>query len=509
MEKIYLRWFLIMIKVHEKDSVNLKVECDDRGIIKELSQFFTFTVPGAKYMPSYKSRRWDGKIKLFNIHTQELYVGLYDYLYRFCSDRGYEIDGYCPKPHRAISYDLVKNYINNYLKPQINGGRILAMNHQIDAVSHVINNDRCLLLSPTGSGKSLMIYALLRYYSDTLDPSKKLLIIVPTTSLVSQMHSDFGDYSSGDEDWDVSKECHTVTAGKDKIDPNKRVVISTWQSIHKMEKKYFDNFGVVFGDECHLFKAKSLTSIMTKLGNCKYRVGTTGTLDGTQCHKLIIEGLFGLVYKVASTSDLIKKEILSDFEIECILLKHSHDFRQKYKRVTYQEEISAIMECDARNNFITKLSKSLKGNTLVLFQYVAKHGRPLYEQIKENCPEKDVFFIYGGTETELREKIRKAMENKNNAIIVASYGTFSTGISIRKLHNIVFASPSKSRIRVLQSIGRQLRKSKHKEKARLYDISDDICWKKYKNHTYRHYQERLKLYEAEHFSYKTVVINII
>jgi len=145
---------------------------------------------------------------------------------------------------------------------------------------------------------------------------------------------------------------------------------------------------------------------------------------------------------------------------------------------------------------------------LVLFQYVAKHGRPLYEQIKESCPEKDVYFIYGGTDTDLREKIRKVMEKKDNAVIVASYGTFSTGISIRKLHNIVFASPSKSRIRVLQSIGRQLRKSEHKEKARLYDISDDICWKKYKNHTYRHYEERLKLYRTEKFSHRTIHINI-
>jgi superfamily II DNA or RNA helicase len=321
------------------------------------------------------------------------------------------------------------------------------------------------------------------------------------------MHSDFGDYSSNDENWDVSKECHLVTAGKDKVDPQKRVVISTWQSIHKMGKKYFEQFGAVFGDECHLFKAKSLTSIMTKLENCKYRIGTTGTLDGTQCHRLVIEGLFGSVYKVTSTNDLIEKEILSDFEIDCIVLKHSKDFVQKHKRVTYQEELDALVNCDERNNFITNLTKSLKGNTLVLFQYVAKHGRPLYEQIKKSCPEKDVYFIYGGTETDLREKIRKVMEKKDNAVIVASYGTFSTGISIRKLHNIVFASPSKSRIRVLQSIGRQLRKSEHKEKARLYDISDDICWKKYKNHTYRHYEERLKIYENEDFSYNTVVIN--
>ena len=499
-----------MITVLKKNSVYMKVHTEDRGIQKELSAFFTFTVPGHEYMPSYKNRIWDGKIKLYNINSEELYVGLYDYLTQFCSERGYDLKGYCPKPNKSNcpSNSLVKNFVDNHLSPRVGGEKIFAREHQVDAITHAISNNRCLLLSPTGSGKSLMIYSLLRYYSDTIETSKKLLVIVPTTSLVSQMHSDFGDYSSNDEDWDATEECHLVTAGKDKVDPDKKIIISTWQSIHKMGKKYFDQFGAVFGDECHLFKAKSLASIMTKLENCKYRIGTTGTLDGTQCHKLVIEGLFGPVYKVTSTNDLIKKEILSDFEIDCIVLKHTKDFVQENKRVTYQEEIDAIVKCSERNDFITKLTKSLKGNTLVLFQYVAKHGRPLYEQIKENCPEKDVFFVYGGTETDLREKIRKVMEKKDNAVIVASYGTFSTGISIRKLHNIVFASPSKSRIRVLQSIGRQLRKSEHKEKARLYDISDDICWKKYKNHTYRHYQERLKIYESENFSCKTVVINI-
>ena len=128
--------------------------------------------------------------------------------------------------------------------------------------------------------------------------------------------------------------------------------------------------------------------------------------------------------------------------------------------------------------------------------------------INSTLKDRETFFVYGGTDTEIREKIRKIVEEKDDAVIVASYGTFSTGISIRKLHNIVFASPSKSRIRVLQSIGRQLRKSEHKEKAKLYDISDDLCWKKYKNHTFRHYEERLKIYESENFCHRTVVINI-
>ena len=498
-----------MIKVHKKDDVYLKVECDERGIIKELSQFFTFSIPGAAYMPAYKLRKWDGKIKLFSIHTHELYVGLYDYLVKFCNDRGYEIDGHVPnKKRKLVSKKLVKYFVNKHLNPYASDVAIKAHDHQVDAVHHIINNNRCSLLSPTGSGKSLIIYALTRYYLDNIPENKKILIIVPTTSLVTQMYSDFEDYSSRNG-WNVENNCHTVMAGRDKSHPDKRVVISTWQSIYKLDKKYFSDYYVVFGDECHLFKSKSLTSIMSKLTNCPYRIGTTGTMDGTKVHRLVIEGLFGSVYKVTSTENLIKKNILSDFEIDCILLKHSKDFCKKYKRVTYQEEMDALLECEKRNGFIVDLVDSLKGNTLVLFQYVKKHGIPLFESIQNRVKKRKVFLVYGNTPTEIRENVRKIVEEENNAIIVASYGTFSTGISIRKLHNIVFASPSKSRIRVLQSIGRQLRKSEHKEKARLYDISDDIRWRKYKNHTYRHYEERLKIYESESFSHKTIFINIM
>lgn len=497
-----------MIKVFRKDDVNLKIRCEERGILKEMSQFFTFNIPGAQYMPTYKKRRWDGKIKLFNMNTQELPVGLYSYLRVFCEDRGYGIDGYDPRSKKEkVGVDKIRNFMDNHLRPYAGGQEIKCHDHQVNAVKQVVDDNRSLLLSPTGSGKSLIIYALMRYYLDIIPEDKKILIIVPTTSLVSQMCSDFEEYSTLNE-WNMESNCHRVMAGKEKSHEDKRVVISTWQSIYKLDKKYFDQYHAVFGDECHLFKSKSLTTIMSKLTNCPYRVGTTGTLDGTKVHKLVIEGAFGPVYKVTSTEDLINKKILSDFDIDCILLRYPDDFRNRCKRITYQEEIDELVSYEDRNKFITDLTGSLKGNTLVLFQYVAKHGKPLFHMINSTLKDRETFFVYGGTDTEIREKIRKIVEEKDDAVIVASYGTFSTGISIRKLHNIVFASPSKSRIRVLQSIGRQLRKSEHKEKAKLYDISDDLCWKKYKNHTFRHYEERLKIYESENFCHRTVVINI-
>ena len=489
------------------DSVDIKIDCE-RGIAKELSDFFTFKVPGHRYMPAFRNKMWDGQIKLYNIYKQTIYKGLYDYVVKFAEERNYKIIE--PEPiisNETTKKEHIRKFIDEYLSPFAAGVSIKAHDHQVNAVTHAINNDRCLLLSPIGSGKSLIIYALVRYYLDKIAPDKKILIIVPTTSLVQQMLSDFTEYSS-QTNWNADKHCHTVFAGKDKLS-DKRVIISTWQSIYKLNKDYFDNFEVCFGDECHLFKSKSLTTIMTKLKKCPYRIGTTGTLDDSLTHKLVIEGLFGRVKKVTTTKSLMDKNLLSKLKIDCILLKYPEKIRSAVKRLKYQDEIDWLVINDDRNKFISDLSLKLKGNTLILFQYVDKHGKPLFELIKEKANKsRDIFFVFGGTDVELREKIRQITETKDNAIIVASYGTFSTGISIRKLHNIVFSSPSKSRVRVLQSIGRQLRKSEHKDVAKLYDIADDLHWKSYKNHTLRHHESRLKIYDAEGFDYKLISLHI-
>lgn len=489
------------------DSVDIHIECD-KSTAKELSDFFTFKVPGHEYMPAFRNKLWDGQIKLYNIYKQTIYKGLYDYVIKFAKDRNYKIVE--PEPiivRKSIQPEHIQKFIDEHLKPVAGGECITAHQHQIDAVTHAINHDRCLLLSPTGSGKSLIIYALIRYYLDRIPPNKKVLIIVPTTSLVRQMLSDFTEYSSNDK-WKAEDNCHCVYAGKDKIS-KKRVIISTWQSIYKLGTDYFDNFEAVFGDECHLFKSKSLTTLMTKLLKCPYRIGTTGTLDDSLTHKLVIEGLFGRVEHVTTTKKLMNKDLLSKLKIDCLLLNYPEKIRQENKKMKYQDEIDWIVTNENRNKFITDLAVNLKGNSLVLFQYVEKHGKPLYEMIKKKAgDDRDVFFVFGGTDVELREQIRKITETKDNAIIVASYGTFSTGISIRRLHNIIFASPSKSRIRILQSIGRQLRKSEHKDTAKLYDIADDIHWKSYKNHTLNHFERRLKIYESEGFEYNKIALHI-
>ena len=480
------------IVVKKKNEVYIKIQ-GEQHVHHELADYFSFEVPEAKFLkrnPKYKY--WDGMIRLYSPATGELYGGLYDHLSLWASEHNYNIF-----QDFNDRYGSVKE-INSFVSPagvkvfMDKISKVKPRPYQYKAVYDALRNNRKLFLSPTGSGKSLMIYALVRYYAAT---SKKTLIIVPTTSLVEQMVNDFVDYG-----WDAESHIHKIYGGKDKV-TDKNIIISTWQSIYKFPKRYFDDFDCVIGDEAHLFKSKSLTGIMTKLHNAKYRFGFTGTLNGTQTHKWVLEGLFGSCEQVTKTDDLIKSGYLSKFRIKVLLCKHPPQYFSGY-----QDEMEYLVSHRGRNNLIKNLVKDIKGNTLVLFNYIEKHGEPLYELINNSIDsERKVFFVHGGTDVQDREEVRHLTEEEDNAVIIASYGTFSTGINIKRLHNIIFASPSKSRIRNLQSIGRVLRKGEGKELATLYDIADDIGGR---NYTLKHLDERVNIYKGENFKYEVIRINL-
>jgi superfamily II DNA or RNA helicase len=259
---------------------------------------------------------------------------------------------------------------------------------------------------------------------------------------------------------------------------------------------------------CHLFKAKSLTSIMDKLTTAPYRIGTTGTLDGTHTHKLILEGVFGSVYNVTTAKKLMDVGKISKLKIIGMVLQYSDEECKLVKKMDYQQEMDFLVSHVKRNTIVRNLSITQKGNTLVLFQYIEKHGKIIYDMIKSKIGDtRKVFFVYGGVDTETREQIRALVEIETDAVIVASYGTFSTGINIKNLHNIIFASPSKSKVRNLQSIGRGLRKGADKDSCNLFDIGDDLTWKGKKNYTLEHMVERIKMYNEENFNYKLVKVS--
>ena len=482
------------VVIGKKNEVFLKIQGEPH-VFMELQEHFTFEVDGYKFMPQYRNKYWDGKIRLFSTATGEIYVGLLDKIIAFCERHDYTYEfqnndyyGIPFEVNEGISYEGVKDYMKSICSYS-------PRKYQVEGVYDALKHNRKLLISPTASGKSLMIYSLVRYYTDK---HEKILLVVPSTSLVEQMYKDFEDYG-----WNAESYCHRIYSGKEKTNEYP-VTITTWQSVYKLERSFFEDYSVVIGDEAHLFKSKSLISIMTKLHHAKYRYGFTGTLDGTQTHKWVLEGLFGPSYKVTKTDELIRQGHLAQLDIQCLLLKHSP---QKFE--TYQDEIEYLITHEQRNKFLCNLTLDLKGNTLILYSRVETHGAVLYDKINNSKhTERKVFFVHGGVDAEERELVREITEKENNAIIVASYGTFSTGINIKNLHNIIFASPSKSRIRNLQSIGRVLRKGSNKIKATLYDIADDCTYKSKRNYTLNHLIERIKIYNEENFNYEIITIQL-
>jgi len=480
--------------ISKKNEVFLTVEAEPY-INQELADYFTFDVPGAKFMPQYRSKYWDGKIRLFSTANGEIYVGLLDKIVSWAKKCNYTVSfkdnkfyGTPFERNDNISKEGVNDYISSIARHK-------PRDYQIEGVYDALKYNRRLLISPTASGKSLMIYSIVRYFTEH---QKKILLVVPTTSLVEQMFKDFEDYG-----WDAEQYCHKIYSGREKYD-KRQVTITTWQSIYKLDKKFFADYDVVVGDEAHQFKSKSLIGIMTKLKDCKYRYGFTGTLDGSQTHKWVLEGLFGPSYKITQTAELIEKGHLSKLDIKILLLKHTP---QSFN--TYEDEIKYLIGHNRRNHFIKNLALHLKGNTLILYNRVESHGQILYEMINSAAEDgRRVFFVHGGVDASEREQVREIVDSESNAIIVASYGTFSTGVNIQNLHNVVFASPSKSRIRNLQSIGRVLRKGNNKTKAVLYDVADDITYHQRKNYTLNHLIERVKIYNEENFNYEFTQIKL-
>ena len=465
-----------MVKVSKIDDVFMKVDCDD-GLARDLYDFFSYTVPNAKFMPSYRNKFWDGKVRLFSLKTKKIYIGLLPYVDEFCRERGFDFGGIEDVIGIKTREKVSQSWLADLKLP------FEPRDYQIDALNETIQYGRQLLLSPTASGKSLIIYLLARYYD------KKTIIIVPTTSLVEQLSKDFKEYGY---DKPVCKIYH----GQEVFDSP--ITVTTWQSFAKAPKEVLESFDVVIGDEAHLFKAQTLKGILEKMKTTAIRIGTTGTLDGSEVHRLQLEGLFGPVKKVITSKELMDSGTIANLKIDCIILRHT-----KQKKMTYQEEMDYLVSCDSRNQFITNLVGSLKGNTLVLFQYIEKHGQPLWEMFNPMVGRMNgtLHYVHGGTDTEDRETVREIVDSprkKKNNVILASYGTFSTGINIKKIDNVVFASPSKSRIRNLQSIGRGLRKTTGKNEMRLFDIADDLqC----DNYTLNHLKERINIYNEENFSY--------
>ena len=475
----------------------MQIVCD-ASIRYELREFFTFKVPNSQFHPKVKAGIWDGNIRLFNAMTGLLYKGLEYHVRVFAKSREYEIIEEAPRPKTKISDEEIARFVEHIKLP------FEPRYYQIDAFRASLEDERSFQLCPTASGKSLIAYMLSRYYLPScIAKNRKVLLIVPTVNLVEQMATDFEEYGA------PKGYVHKIRAGADK-ETESPVIVSTWQSLQKLPKKWFDKFELVIGDEGHLFQAKALKNIMEKLDKTRYRTAMSGTLHDLKVNKLVLEGLFGPIHKVISTKKLMAEKFLAELSINAIVLKYTDDECKLVSSLynKYQEEVDWIVRHPRRLKYIAKLANTLEGNTLVLFQFVDKHGKPLVKEIQKIANGTDVHYIAGSVKAEDREAIRKSVSNGKSSITVASFGTFSTGANIPNLDNIIFASPSKSRIRVLQSIGRGLRTTDDKNSATLYDIADDLTHGKKENYTIKHFAERVRMYIDEGFKYRIYNVDL-
>lgn len=501
-----------MINFIEYNESNLKVSCADFGIDQELSEFFCFFADGYKFAPKFKAGIWDGKIRLYNIKTKTLPKGLLRVAIKFCVDRGYKftIDKEL-NPKSNISLDNVELFVQN-TKVSTNGKQITVRDYQLDAIKKSFDTYRNILVSPTSSGKSLILYMKIRYHIDVL--GHNVMLIVPSTQLVEQMLSDFEDYSS-DNEWDVNDHTQILYAGKEKVF-SKRLMISTWQSIHSMIKNNPANFksivektDVACFDEAHGYSANAVLETMGKFIYTKWRTGTTGTLDDKKLNKLQLTGLMGEPYQVITTKQLMDSGSITKLDTNVIILNYPVHVKKEMKGMDYKAEINFLVGNNSRNTFIRDLALKCTGNTLILFSFVAKHGNLIAEMIKNEAETgRNVYYIHGSVDVEERERIRKIIDTEDNAILIANSTLFSTGTNMPSLENIIFAMPTTSTIRVRQSIGRGLRLKAGKLKCNLFDIADDLSVGKYRNTTLDHMSDRLEIYDKEQFDYKVNKVNI-
>lgn len=498
------------IYVNPRDETHVAVR-GPAGALMELCDRLTFEVPGHQFTPLFKSGIWDGKIRLFQPLRPLLYKGLLFELSRFCRVGGYEL---------VIDPDVLPRGVSEWngresdLKQWVSESTSEAFedrDYQVNAFVQGVLRERAIFLASTSSGKTLMIYRLSRFYVEKT--GKPALIITTRKNLVDQMADDFVDYAPDE----IS--VHKIKAGAEKENFRADYVVSTWQSAMNMDHDWFDRFSVVCADEAHNWDSKKLSNIMEKCRNVKYRFGFSGTLKESKVSELVLVGLFGPTLSVSKTKDRIAAGDVVPVKIKCIAMKWPEEVCKRVARgridrrgnpapLTYQEEVNTIIAYETRMNAIVDYVAKLKGNVLVLFHRNDDYGKPLYDKMTARLGADRTMLVYGETEDEERALVKKKMSERDDVVAMASLGTFSEGMSINAIKHVVLSYPVKGRVRLLQSIGRGLRKEEGKVACYFHDFADDIRYKKRENYVWRHFINRLEIYEEEGFEYEVAEIDL-
>ncbi len=476
---------------------------DDTDVLSDLQNYFTVEIEGAKFNPKFRQMGWDGRKAFFNYRKGIICNGLIPLTEKWCRNNNVELVKSNFPEYDELSWEEFLNRNKEILE----GSSFVPRDYQEKAAYEALNKRHGILECCTSSGKSLIIYLIIRHLLKR--GLKNILLCVPNVSLVNQMFSDFQDYG-----WkDAEDYCEKLFAGENPTF-DKPVLISTWQSLQTKETTFFEKFTGVIYDECHSSKAAVVNKILKACENSSWRIGTTGTLPTSQVDTLSIACVLGSVLYRITSKELIDRGFLTRMIVAGIFVKYPFEFTKRIRGADYTNEVKEFEECDARQRAIDAIIKHTKQehNLLVLVNHI-EHLEKVANYIKEKFPDRIVEIIDGKIGAKKREEIRKGAEDKEGLVIVATYGTCSTGINIKKLHGIVLYSNSKSKIRVLQSLGRGLRKHETKDKVILYDVVDDCRYTKrtgtiFQNRVFEHWLERKKFYEQEGYPITTLDIDI-
>jgi superfamily II DNA or RNA helicase len=492
--------------------VSFKDEIDKR----EFHSFFKYEdetyVKQSKFVKFKKGSRY---VYLYHFKKEIIYGGLLkeiiEYLkearvpFSFCDEIKKDIE---ERKHFDVNDFIEKSKSWNLPFPY--------RKYQFKYIEEALSFNKRLIESPTGSGKSFIIYLICRYLIETNDENFKILIVTPNASLTEQLKDDFYSYN-------YTGEIRAITSGVSKTG-NENIFITTRQSMigflkgtkyQEQNLEYFHDFDAILVDEAHEADSEITKGIVEQCIFAKYRYGFSGSYYKTDLDIMVLKGLFGPKVKYVSTKQLMDAGFLSEMKINVLNVIYRTEDCNFLKGSDYKSEINYIQKHEQRNEFIASLASNLKDNTLVLFRHIS-HGELLLELIQKRILEKysEVYLLDGRNPLSERKKIIEILEGGINKIVIASYGIFSTGINIKKLHNIVFASPYKSSIKVAQSIGRGLRVHSDKDIVMIYDIVDNLCVThtvnnkplKYprENHSFKHGLHRMDYYKHEQFDYEII-----
>ena len=542
---------------YDKDNEKLVVSKASRIEYHQLNIWLTRHVKGYRYMPAFKMGVWNGQSSHFD--NGKVNLGLWRECFKACKEIGttFNIENKEEFPiNREITLESLTDFCKDFFKTHKMRDKktgewipFMPYDYQIETAYKILKNRYCMAEVATSGGKSLVISIVMFYILKNVNPDAKFLIIVPSITLVTQFYENIMEYNYGfnyltkysdkvdfrDHIIDLILQdnkdynpCHIKMEEIMSDKPRKyngpsqpNVYIGCYQSLEKWPKEFFQQFHTVACDEAHGAKATTLTTILKRtFGHAHNRFGVPGTFPTDETLEILtIQSVLGPKVTQIEASTLVDSGTITPMNVKAVILNHSTgeiNDRLAYIRKmgagaeAFRYEKEYVQQSDKRLEFLKKLIDKCDSNTLVLF-YTIEYGTKIFEMLKAGLPDKEFFYIDGEVNNKQRDAIKKEMEKTDGKVkvLVASYGTLSTGVSINALFNVIFAdSAGKSEQIVIQSIGRALRKHDQKKIATIFDIVDVFDPKELNNTLYKHFLEREKFYNKRKYPYKIIKMNL-